>query len=1386
MKRRVLTCFLLLSAVLCYVTAGVHSPRDKRIQLVVPSLRSRADTSAFGVAVSRDRSGVAANRIDEDRRVQLEQSYAKLPLSFTANQGQTDPRVMFVSRGIGYTLFLAQDEAVLELQNPVVRTLTEGLKRGVKTGRSRGEQSNSRFLNSVNQTPSAILRMKLAGADLPAKMRALDELPGRTSYFIGNDPRKWTTNVPSYAKVKYEGIYPGIDLVYYGDQRQLEYDFVVAPGANPSRIRLAFQGHKRLRIDRHGDLIVSAETGEIRFQKPTVYQALLTSDRNSQIPSSRIPVDGRYVLTAAREVAFEVPAYDATKPLIIDPTLAYSTYLGGSGNENSITIPPSLLSGITVDSLGNVYVTGNTTSTDFPTMTPFQPHLNGAGTISAFVAKLTPDGSALVYSTYLGGTGSANYPTGIAVDSLGNAYVAGITNSANFPVKNAFQPTFQGVEDAFVTKFSADGTALVYSTFLSGSVNGFADAIAVDSGGSAYVVGSTESADFPTVNAFQPAIGALGSESAFLSKFKPDGSGLLYSTYLGGSTGSEIDGAFGVAVDSLGDAYVTGTAGASSFPTKNAAQPTPGRPPDGFVAKFDTTQSGAASLVFSTFLGGSGSDTPTAVALDSNLNVYVTGNTNSADFPTTPGSFQATCAAGCQAGFVTKYTMDGTLVYSTYLGAGASAAAYGIGVDANGDAYVAGSASHVLFPFKNPLPSIPANANLYIAALNPSGSGLVFSTPFGGSSNNFVSAMAVDSTGNAYITGGTSSVDFPVTSGAFQKSIGGGSDAFVAKISSAAPAVTLAPTPLTFGNQTVGTTSAAQGVSLTNSGNGPLVISAIAASGDFAETNTCGTLPATLLGTASCSISVTFTPTAAGSRTGDVTITDDAGSGSQQVPLSGNGVPGAVTLLPSPVNFNNQVLNTTSAAMQVTLSNSSGVLLSAITVGIIGANPGDFAQTNTCGTTLPNGGSCAIDVTFRPASIGARAATLQVSDSDPSSPQQASLTGTGTGVPTAVASPTSLSFNNQNAGTTSAIQNVQVQNTGTASLTITGVTASDAADFQVVAPGAGATPSCVASNSVSIPPNTNCFFAVQFTPRSLGPLSSTIRIADNAANSPQQVSASGTGTGTPTANISPTTLTFPGEIVGTTSGPQAVTLSNKGNALLTISSTAHSGDFAESDSCGGTVAVGATCALNITFTPTANGPRTGSITVTDNAAASPQSVALTGTGLDFSVSSQTSSQTVSAGLSATYTIAATALGGAFNNAVAFTASGAPAGSTVTFNPTPVTPGATSATTTMTVTLTAGVAETIPLTLPSPERPLELFTSITITLLFAFLISFHGSNRPRYLVSACLFLIAAVGLVGCNGGFPAANTIPSAQNFTITVIGTSGALQHSTTVLLTVK
>jgi hypothetical protein len=606
--------------------------------------------------------------------------------------------------------------------------------------------------------------MQLLGGNPAAQASGVDRLPGVVNYFIGNDPSKWRTHISTFAQVEYQNVYPGVGLVYYGNQQQLEYDFQVAPGADPGQIRMGFAGAQSVSLDAGGDLLVQVGAQVLRQHQPVVYQ---------EVAGERRDVAAGFVVQGL-QVAFALGSYDPSKPLVIDPVLTYSTYIGGRGGD--------LGNAIAVDAADEAFITGTTGSPDFPTTSPLQPNLSGGS--NAFVAKLAADGSALLYSTYLGGRGGES-GNGIAVDAAGDGFVTGFTRSRDFPTVNPLQSANGGSQNAFVAKLAPDGSTLVYSTYLGGSGNSFSgdvgNAIALDGAGDAFVTGTTGSSNFPTANPLQSSIGGFGaSTNAFVAELTPEGSALVYSTYLGGSGSDE---GHGIAVDAEGDAVVTGFTGSPDFPTVKPLQPNLGSlfAINAFVAKL--TPFGSA-LVYSTYLGGSHVDTALSIAVDAAGDAFVTGSTGSDNFPTS-NALQATFRADTRNAFVAELTPDGSaLVYSTYLGGKSDDNGVGIAVDAAGDAFVTGYTGSLDFPTVNALQTSHGGGqwDVFVAELTPGGSALVFSTYLGGSSNDLAQGIAVDTAGNAFVIGQTASSNFP-TVNALQPAYGGGTtDAFVLKI----------------------------------------------------------------------------------------------------------------------------------------------------------------------------------------------------------------------------------------------------------------------------------------------------------------------------------------------------------------------------------------------------------------------------------------------------------------------------------------------------------------------------------------------------------------------------------------------------------------------------
>jgi hypothetical protein len=673
--------------------------------------------------------------------------FGKLPIRFEPNVGQASARVRYFARGGGYDIGVTEHEIIL------------GLASGSRVKPHLQNQS------SPASTKRALLHFSVVDAKPQPQLRAEQEQQSTSNYFIGADSSKWHRNVHNFGAVRYEQVYPGIDWVVYGNPQQFEYDLVVAPNADPRKIKLKIDGADHLSLAENGDLLVMFRDQTLRQLKPVIYQRGVSGERRN--------IDGRYVLDR-QQVTFALDQYDHSRQLIIDPAFVYSTYLGGSNL--------AAISGIAVDQAGNAYVVGTTASTNFPTVDPLQSANNEAATaeVTGFVAKFNASGSALLYSTYLGGTAPSFGPgdtlTAIAVDSSGNAYVTGTTPATDFPTLNAYQAT-STPNSAVVAKLNGTGSALVYSTYLGNTDRG--NAIAVDSAGEAYVVGETGSVTFPTtVGAFDTA---STRAKGFVTKFNASGDGLIYSTHLGGSGGS--DGALAVAVDSAGEAFVAGDTNSADFPTVGPIQAK--HTSNGFNAFVTKFNAAGSALEYSTYLGGSGEDTANGIAIDSEGNAYVVGTTSSLDFPLA-NALQSVNKSGSISGttFVAKFNATGSaLVYSTYLGGSGGDWAAAVALDSSGDAYIAGYTDSTDFPTVMPLQAVNnaasvSGSNAFITQLNAAGNEILFSTYLGGSGSPAIPSLglngtqhgygdaagdiAVDAAGNVYVAGAAASTNFPL------------------------------------------------------------------------------------------------------------------------------------------------------------------------------------------------------------------------------------------------------------------------------------------------------------------------------------------------------------------------------------------------------------------------------------------------------------------------------------------------------------------------------------------------------------------------------------------------------------------------------------------------
>src|ERR1041384_3161814 len=740
-QRRRNTFFIAIVALIIFVvtisnwravwSAGISARQAREARSRVLDSRTNADMDIRAPSAGRSMPALQA--------APVLQALATFPLAFEANQGQADQRTRFLAREAGGELHLNEDSVAL------------------------------RFMRSA-------LSFHFDGAHCTPRVIGEEPVLERRNFLLGSDRSKWHTDVPTFRRVAYRQLYPGIDLTFYGNQKQIEYDFEVAPGADPRAIRLAFDRNLQPRISADGDLILKSKGLVLIQRKPVIYQT---------IDGDHHTIEGRYKLLGDRKIGLEVAEYDHTKPLVIDPTLVYSTYLGGSADDSG--------NSITTDSSGNVYVTGTTASTNFPTHTP--AFATSKGLEDIFVSKIDAAGANVLYSTYVGGSGR-DRAGAIAIDSSGNAYLVGRVDSTstNFPTTpGSLATSYRGGDfDGIVFKLNAQGDTLVYSSFLGGEENDSVEGINVDAGGVAYVTSGTKSNGFPiTINAYQST--RAGDTDAFLAKINAAGSALLYSSFIGGAA---TDRGSGVVIDGSGIAYVAGYGASPDFPTENPFQAGFGGSFDAFVAKFDTNAGGINSLVFSSYLGGSGDDKAFGIAIDAaQANLYLVGQTSSNNFPvlnpvqpSSGGSFDA---------FLAKVSTTGSKVFATYFGGSGDDRGTGIAVNSSG-VYMTGFTSSTNLPTVTPLQLNNGGAfDAFVAKLNLAGSSTLYSTYVGGSANeNFVAAVtgtnpiAVDSS-NAFITGYSSSTNFP-TASPLQSANAGNQDAFIAKNADATPAADFA------------------------------------------------------------------------------------------------------------------------------------------------------------------------------------------------------------------------------------------------------------------------------------------------------------------------------------------------------------------------------------------------------------------------------------------------------------------------------------------------------------------------------------------------------------------------------------------------------------------
>ena len=924
---------------------------------------------------------------------QIRAAFGRLPVSFEPNQGQSDRRVRFLAHGNGYGLYLTSSEAVLALPQ-----------------RSQG-QSRS------------VVEMQFGGANSTAQLAGTDRLPGRSNYFIGNDPSRWRRNIPQYSRVRYRNLYPGIDLDFYGSEGRLEYDFEVSPGSNPSRIELNFNGTKNLEVAASGDLVLALEGGELRLQAPRVYQKTAGGTQ---------PVAGSFVLESDHRVQFRVGEYDRSRTLVIDPVLTFSTYLGGPGNESCTAItgaPAGFVPNcpaIAVDSASRVYVAGATSSTaGFPVPVGGSAGTDGplGGAADVFVVRLDSSGTAIDYTTFVGGSGT-EYPAGVGVDSGFNVYVAGTTDSPDFPVTaaTAFQsgPGSANTNHVFVTKLNSSGSVDLYSTYLSGTTGvDTASGLAVDGLGRAYVFGITSSSDFPlTAGALQNTFAP--TNQFFFSKVDPSASGtasLQYSTFIGSttSTGGIVNGG-AIAVDSSSNVYLAGGTNIANMPVVNAYQGALQGGTNVWAARLNAPSNNTQQYtpLYETYLGGPNDSSQVDVAYgvaSDGTNTYITGSTTSTNIPLTPTptatvTFPRANGGGIDA-FIAKFgaptstgTTQGTvpLSYFTYLGGSSADAGLAIVADVNQNARVTGLTKSSDFPNSNPLPGSPGGTDAFFARIVTTGTSTTASSTsvLGGSGTDIGTSITVDASLNTYMTGETSSNNFPLASppgtSPLQPTFGGATDAFVSKLGPAvslcfSPVIpptpcptnstpTVSPTPVGVGNQVTFK------YSIYNTGDplaGVLFTDILGPNSTFVSgAPSPGTCPSTVVsGTVVCNLGTV--PTSVITTSGSTSTIAAAATVTVTVASTIPTATGVMPPQPPPIS-NTGTLNVPvpNSASGVAIVNDFGISVSPASATVTAGVPAAYVVTVTptgpfpesvslgCGSGLPSGASCSFPTNTNP------------------------------------------------------------------------------------------------------------------------------------------------------------------------------------------------------------------------------------------------------------------------------------------------------------------------------------------------------------------------------------------------------------------------------------
>lgn len=860
------------------------------------------------------------------------------------------------------------------------------------------------------------LAMTFVGADSVPEPRSA--LTGHANYFLGNDSARWIRNIPLSSAIEYKELYPGVSLTFYGNGQELEHDFRIAPGADPSRIALRFDGAARIDLSGDGSLEIRTANGGLTLKRPVAYQLTETD---------RVPVDVGFLRAEDGSIRFRIGAYDQKRPLVIDPVIVFSSYLGGTGTD--------LAAAVTTDASGDVLVTGSTTSTDFPTMNALQPTLGTNGQ-SVFVTKFDPTGETLIYSTYLGGSSQALGATSatggaIAVDANGNAIIAGLTSSANFPIAGAGTSLSCQINNNcfFLASLSPDGSRLNYSGTVGGEqgfyILGTGVSLAVDGTGNAYLAGTTDNSNFQiTAGTLATSVTGYPYNETFVLKVDPTGK-LLYSTVIPGTDTSSTDRLqpytndfipTGIAVDASGDVTIAGTTGLGLPTTSGVVGPqfpnayvNVENPSAGFVLQINPS---ASAINFASYLPGT--DYNGGMTIGATGNLYLTGGTGETSLPVSANAYEKTIAPNAYGQYAAGYILElnpraTAVVAATYLG-GNTVSSYGfsgLALDSQGNVFVGGYADSQGFPLQNPLVTeyeyTGSISDMILAEMSPDLSSLEFGSFLSATSGTFAGSLfcglAVDHSNNLVVAGTTLALNFPTTSGSFEPQLPppananiGFQHSFVAKfnMSTPAPAVCFSSFSVSFGNVNANN-SGSQAVNVINCGNAPLTISSITSSDStVVATQSCGMVAPG----ASCTVNLTFTPVSDKSTTGTITFIDNAQTLPQSVSFSGQGIASQIAINPNPLAFGHYVVGTAAVSATLEVQNEGQAALGISKVSVTGA--GFSIANNGCTQSLPSSFICFVVVSFAPATTGNQSGSVIFSSNDPVNPQfTVPLTGIG-------------------------------------------------------------------------------------------------------------------------------------------------------------------------------------------------------------------------------------------------------------------------------------------------------------------------------------------------------------------------------------------------------